>query len=78
VEPCDDGIRICVDDAGPGVPVDRREHVFTRFASAGTGGVGLGLAIVARHVREHGGSVWVGDRPGGGSRFVVELPMQAP
>jgi signal transduction histidine kinase len=78
VEPCDDGIRIFVDDAGPGVPVDRREHVFTRFASDGTGGVGLGLAIVARHVREHGGSVWVGDRPGGGSRFVVELPVQAP
>jgi len=39
--------------------------------------VGLGLALVAEHVRLHGGRVWVEDRPNGqsGSRFVVELPV---
>jgi signal transduction histidine kinase len=75
--------RIEVDDAGPGVPPDRRARVFDRFArgpGSGSGpgesaGLGLGLAIVQRHVALHGGSVGVEDRPGGGARFVVELPI---
>lgn len=76
------GVRIEVDDAGPGIPHDRAARVFERFArDAGSGdspGVGLGLAIVERHVRWHGGTVEVADRPGGGARFVVVLPTQQP
>ena len=34
-----------------------------------------GLALVAEHVRLHGGRVWVEDRVGGGARFVVEIPL---
>ena len=74
-------VRIEVDDAGPGVDEQFRERVFERFARGnvgghrGTGGgSGLGLAIVAQHVQYHRGTVWVEDRPGGGARFVVELP----
>lgn len=69
-------VRIEVDDNGPGVPRNRHDRIFERFArDSGDGpGVGLGLPIVARHVRAHGGSVTVEDRPGGGARFVVELP----
>lgn len=73
--------RVEVDDAGPGVAEQYREVVFERFARGveagrrgGAGGSGLGLALVAQHVRYHGGAVWVEDRPGGGARFVVELP----
>jgi signal transduction histidine kinase len=73
--------RLEVDDKGPGVPVELRTQIFERFARgrhAGErgdeSGSGLGLALVDRHVRLHSGSVWVEDRPGGGSRFVVELP----
>lgn len=73
--------RVEVDDAGPGVAEQYREEVFERFARGaesgrrgGDGGSGLGLALVAQHVRYHGGAVWVEDRPGGGARFVVELP----
>ncbi|MFD5245643.1 sensor histidine kinase [Amycolatopsis sp. NPDC058340] len=76
-----DRARIEVDDAGSGVPPALRERIFERFARglhAGRRdretGSGLGLAIVADHVHRHGGSVWVEDRPGGGARFVVELP----
>lgn len=78
-------VRLEVDDAGPGVPDDERERVFERFARGqaasrrGTGeGIGLGLSMVAEHVRLHQGSVWVEDRPGGGARFVVELPLAGP
>ena len=77
--------RLEVDDAGPGVPAEDRERVFERFARV-TGrdrhlddtGSGLGLALVAQHVTLHGGQVRVEDRPGGGARFVVELPAGDP
>jgi signal transduction histidine kinase len=72
--------RLEVDDAGPGVPVADRERIFERFARVSDRdrrieetGSGLGLALVAQHVRLHSGRVWVTDRPGGGARFVVEL-----
>ncbi|OXM75131.1 HAMP domain-containing histidine kinase [Amycolatopsis thermalba] len=74
-------VRLEVDDEGPGVPAHLREQIFERF-TRGTragdrrdgSGSGLGLAIVAEHARRLGGAAWAEDRPGGGSRFVVELP----
>jgi len=83
VEGRDATVRVAVEDHGPGVPPAERERVFERFArgsvAAGTrgagGGTGLGLALVAEHVKLHNGRVWVEDTPGGGARFVVELPL---
>ena len=78
VESTEDDVTISVEDAGPGVPADRRDRVFDRFARDSTQGqgVGLGLAIAARHVTWQGGRVRVEDRDGGGSRFVVALPIR--
>lgn len=73
---------IVVDDDGEGVPLAQRATVFDRFArldadrTRGKGGSGLGLAIVAEITRSHGGSVRTEDAPGGGARFVVELPVE--
>ena len=56
-----------------------RERIFEPFfrlpghAEQG-GGVGLGLALVKQIAERHGGSVRCEARPGGGSRFVIELP----
>ncbi|RKT53795.1 HAMP domain-containing sensor histidine kinase [Saccharothrix australiensis] len=77
----DGAARLEVDDAGPGVPAELRDRIFDRFdrgARAGSRGgdigSGLGLALVAQHVQRHGGTVHVEERPGGGARFVVEIP----
>ncbi len=79
------GIQISVEDRGPGVADEDRERIFDRFGrgvSAGrrgsSEGVGLGLSLVAEHVRLHGGRVWVEARSDGeeGARFVVELPVE--
>ncbi|OSZ71664.1 HAMP domain-containing sensor histidine kinase [Hydrogenophaga sp. IBVHS1] len=69
-----------VEDRGPGVPAAQRERIFEPFyrlpgASEREGGVGLGLALVKTIVERHGGEVRCEDRPGGGARFVVELPV---
>jgi len=77
-------VRLAVEDRGPGVPPDDRERIFESFVrgrAAGrrgsADGTGLGLTLVAEHVRIQGGRVWAEDRPGGGARFVVELPAGA-
>jgi two-component system sensor histidine kinase MtrB len=73
---------ITVDDAGPGIDPAERAAIFERFyrgAAAGWraegSGTGLGLALVAEHLKAHRGRVVVGDRPGGGARFEVRLPL---
>jgi two-component system, OmpR family, sensor kinase len=72
---------IAVRDHGPGIDDAAREQVFERFwrqsESRGreSGGAGLGLAIVARVVEAHGGSVRAENHPDGGAVFTVELPI---
>jgi signal transduction histidine kinase len=74
-----------VSDEGPGVPPDERERVFApyyrmkRDAGGAVGGTGIGLAVVRRLVKQHGGEVHVTTVDGGtGARFVVTLPVAAP
>lgn len=72
--------RLTIDDDGPGIPGPERERVFERFArldesrARSTGGSGLGLALVAEIVADHGGTVTIGDSPLGGARLEVTLP----
>lgn len=73
------GIRLAVEDRGPGVPPALRDRIFEPFfrlpgASEREGGVGLGLALVKSIAQRHGGAVHCEERDGGGARFVVNLP----
>jgi PAS domain S-box-containing protein len=73
------GIEIAVEDEGPGIPPELRESIFEPFFRAGgtregVGGVGVGLALVARFTDLHGGHAWVEERDGGGASFRVQLP----
>jgi signal transduction histidine kinase len=63
-----------VRDAGPGVPPDLRDKIFTPFFTTREKGTGLGLAFVREIVRDHGGDVSVGEAPGGGAVFRIDLP----
>jgi two-component system sensor histidine kinase KdpD len=75
-------VLIGVSDRGPGVPLEEREKIFRRFYrldrdhnGAAMQGNGLGLAICWGIVEEHGGSIWVEERLGGGSVFYFTLPL---
>jgi signal transduction histidine kinase len=79
----DDGDAVLsVQDAGPGIPVDFRPHIFGRFAQAGADhqqgrpGSGLGLAITKGIVQQHGGTIGFDSEVGSGSCFWIRLPVQ--
>jgi signal transduction histidine kinase len=68
-------VELLVCDGGPGVPPEERERVFDPFyrRAGATGGAGLGLALVRRIARRHGGEARCETRPGKGSCFAVTL-----
>ena len=76
-----DRAQLRVIDAGPGIPVERREDVFVAFQRLGdtdnTTGVGLGLALSKGFVEAMGGSLEAEDTPGGGLTMVIELATAA-
>ncbi len=65
-----------VEDNGPGVPDELREHLFEPFTSrsAGRERLGLGLFVAASLLDIYDGSLQYESRPGGGARFTLELP----
>jgi two-component system sensor histidine kinase SenX3 len=73
------GVRIAVEDRGPGLDDADKERVFERFRrldsgrATKTGGTGLGLAIVKSLAERCGGRVWCEDNAPTGCRFVIEL-----
>jgi two-component system, OmpR family, sensor kinase len=75
-------IRVTVSDRGPGLPDDQLEAVFDPFVrnepsrSRETGGVGLGLTIARMIAIDHGGSVTLRNRDGGGLEAIVMLPAR--
>lgn len=72
-----DGNQVCmrVTDAGPGVAQPLRSIIFDPFFTTREGGMGLGLAHVARIVEDHGGTITVEGEAGQGATFVVCLPQ---
>jgi two-component system osmolarity sensor histidine kinase EnvZ len=76
-------IRVTIEDDGPGIPVERRTDAFAPFRrlesarSAGSGGAGLGLAIVQRATAAMGGRVDLGESAMGGLLARIEIPDEA-
>ncbi len=73
-------IQVAVADQGEGIPPAKRDSLFYRFSRLNTAGsaqqgVGLGLWVVHAIVSEHGGTVGIRERPGGGSIFWFTVPI---
>ncbi len=76
-----DMVEIRVADRGPGIPVDEQSQIFEAFRRGRTAvedqirGTGLGLSLVQRIVRAHGGTVELKSEPGAGSEFILRIPV---
>jgi CheY-like chemotaxis protein len=70
-------VRLLVEDTGKGIPPELLPHIFDPFFTTKPvgKGTGLGLAIVYGIVTGHGGRIWAENKPEGGAKFVVELPV---
>jgi signal transduction histidine kinase len=77
-------VQITIEDRGPGIPDDELPHIFEPFYRGADAvgqqihGNGLGLSLVQRIVRAHGGSVTVRSRETGGMAFTITLPAASP
>lgn len=67
-------LEIIIEDNGPGVPPDIMQFLFDPFVTTKTNGSGLGLALVAKIVGDHGGVIDCDSRPGR-TRFRILLPV---
>jgi signal transduction histidine kinase len=68
-------VALAVTDTGPGIPAERREHVFEPFYSGKPNGTGLGLTIADRIVAAHGGRIEIDSEPGRGTRVTLLFPL---
>jgi signal transduction histidine kinase len=68
------GVGIAIDDTGPGVPPGAREQIFNPFFTTKKDGVGLGLAVVAKIVDDHRGSIKLDNDSRPGAHFRIFLP----
>jgi two-component system sensor histidine kinase KdpD len=74
----DDVMEVDIADSGPGIPQGDEERIFEKFyrgAHHRIAGVGLGLPICRGIIGAHGGSVSANNRPEGGARFRIVLPI---
>jgi two-component system nitrogen regulation sensor histidine kinase GlnL len=67
---------ISVEDNGEGIPAELQEHLFDAFVTSKSNGTGLGLAVVAKMVTDHGGIIEFDSQPGK-TIFRVILPMSS-
>ena len=78
----DGQLSIQVADTGPGIPLNEQEKIFQPFIRGSQGrriveGMGLGLSIARDIVVAHGGEIKLESTPGAGSRFILQMPVEA-
>jgi signal transduction histidine kinase len=71
-----DAVWVSIADTGGGIPRDQISHIFEPFYTTKKKGTGLGLMIVQRIVRQHGGHIDVESDVGQGTIFRISLPLR--
>jgi signal transduction histidine kinase len=71
----DDGVWVSVSDTGGGIPQEQINRIFEPFYTTKKKGTGLGLMIVQRIIRLHGGKIELESRVGRGTTFRIWLPL---
>ena len=71
----DDRVLIGIDDNGRGLPEHGRDRLTEPYVTTRNKGTGLGLAIVKKILEDHGGTLSLADRPGGGAAVLVTFPI---
>jgi two-component system NtrC family sensor kinase len=74
------GVRITIEDTGPGVSLEAQRRIFDPFFTTKEAGQGTGLGLTISYgiVDEHGGRIWAENGHSGGAMFVIELPVAGP
>jgi two-component system sensor histidine kinase HydH len=71
-------VRIEIEDAGPGIPVDLSDKIWDPFFTTKDKGTGLGLGIVKNIVEAHAGTIRISNREPQGARVMIDLPVRKP
>lgn len=69
------GVNVSIQDFGPGIDETHREKLFEPFHTTKPGGMGMGLAICARIIQAHGGTIQAENNPDKGATFCFTLPL---
>ena len=72
----DAGVQISIADNGLGLSEESQSHLFELLSSTKGSGMGLGLWLCKHIISRHGGSIWFEGNPGGGAKFVFQLPPE--
>jgi signal transduction histidine kinase/CheY-like chemotaxis protein len=77
-EALDGGVRISIQDNGPGIAPEHRDRIFDPFFTTKpeVSGTGLGLSVSLGIVQSHGGTIEVDTEVGRGTTFIVALPLR--
>jgi len=71
-------IIIIIEDNGPGISIEIKEHIFDAHFTTKKDRYGLGLTVCKRIITNYGGKIEISNREEGGTRFIITLPMKMP